>query len=224
MNEELDSQLSAMYDDELPAAECELLARRLSRDELLKARWGRYAVIGSAIRAERNVSLSVNLSSRVRAAIEHDAPLAAVPAPSRRAAAVGGIRWWQPVAGVGVAAGVAALSLLWLRGQAPEVAVAETSTPAPLVLVDNTATTPVNSPESYVTPVNTEPPGFMPTAELANYVVAHSEVSAPFTRRNLLSALMASESGTVNEPDESASGSPSDSSIEASKSDVQKAQ
>ena len=32
MNEELDSQLSAMFDNELPAAECELLARRLSRD------------------------------------------------------------------------------------------------------------------------------------------------------------------------------------------------
>jgi len=27
MNEELDSQLSAMFDDELPAVECELLAR-----------------------------------------------------------------------------------------------------------------------------------------------------------------------------------------------------
>ena len=31
MNEELDSQLSAMFDDELPQAECELLALRLSR-------------------------------------------------------------------------------------------------------------------------------------------------------------------------------------------------
>ena len=37
MNEELDSQLSAMFDDELPPAECELLARRLSRDDALKA-------------------------------------------------------------------------------------------------------------------------------------------------------------------------------------------
>ena len=45
MNEELDSQLSAMFDDELPTVECELLARRLSRDEALKARWGRYAVV-----------------------------------------------------------------------------------------------------------------------------------------------------------------------------------
>ena len=46
MNEELDSQLSAMFDDELAPEQCELLARRLSRDEQLKARWGRYAVIG----------------------------------------------------------------------------------------------------------------------------------------------------------------------------------
>ena len=42
MNEELDSQLSAMFDDELPAAECELLARRLSRDEQLKAQIGKH--------------------------------------------------------------------------------------------------------------------------------------------------------------------------------------
>ena len=36
-NEELDSQLSAMFDDELPEPECELLARRLARDEGLAA-------------------------------------------------------------------------------------------------------------------------------------------------------------------------------------------
>ena len=40
MNEELDSQLSAMFDDELPAAECELLARRLSRDEAAQGTLG----------------------------------------------------------------------------------------------------------------------------------------------------------------------------------------
>ncbi len=53
MNEELDSQLSAMFDDELPEDQCQLLARRLSRDDALKARWRRYAVMGAAIRAER---------------------------------------------------------------------------------------------------------------------------------------------------------------------------
>ncbi|HEY2590491.1 MAG TPA: sigma-E factor negative regulatory protein [Steroidobacteraceae bacterium] len=53
-NEELDSQLSAMFDDELPEPECELLARRLARDEGLKARWGRYAVIAACLRMERD--------------------------------------------------------------------------------------------------------------------------------------------------------------------------
>jgi hypothetical protein len=37
----------------------------------------------------------------------------------------------------------------------------------------------------------------VPSTELANYVVAHSEFSSPVTRRNLLSAFMASESGTA---------------------------
>ena len=47
----------------------------------------------------------------------------------------------------------------------------------------------------------------VPTAELANYVIAHSEFSAPMSRRNLLSALVASESaneaGTGETRDES---------------------
>ena len=58
----------------------------------------------------------------------------------------------------------------------------------------------------------------MPTAELANYVVAHSEYSAPMSRRNLISALIASESGTV-----SASGQSEDATeetVEISRSSV----
>ena len=43
----------------------------------------------------------------------------------------------------------------------------------------------------------------VPTAELANYVVAHSEFSGPVSRRNLLSALIASESGTAGSESES---------------------
>src|SRR6202007_2897207 len=65
MKEELDSQLSAMFDDELASAECELLARRLSRDGELRARWERYAVIAAAIRAERGVRLNARVARRV---------------------------------------------------------------------------------------------------------------------------------------------------------------
>jgi hypothetical protein len=52
-------------------------------------------------------------------------------------------------------------------------------------------------PDSYVVPKNTARRLVVPSTELANYVVAHSEFSSPVTRRNLLSAFMASESGTT---------------------------
>ena len=200
MNEELDSQLSAMFDDELPAAECELLARRLSRDEQLKARWGRYAVIGATIRAERGVRLNAGLARRVSAAISSEPVLAAEPVaqPKKQWAN----RWWQPVASAAAVAGVAAVSIFWMRSQSPEStsvmaqadAPAVAQTPAAGVVAANVVN---GEPESYVVPKNTARRLVVPSTELANYVVAHSEFSSPVARRNLLSAFMASESGTT---------------------------
>ena len=51
-------------------------------------------------------------------------------------------------------------------------------------------------PDSYVVPKPSGRRSMVYGTELANYVVAHSEFSSPMTRRNLLSALMAGESGT----------------------------
>src|SRR4029079_12384862 len=71
--DERDSQLSAMFDGELPAAECELLARRLVRDDALRAQWSRYAVIGAALRKERGVKLDDRIARRVQAQIAEEA-------------------------------------------------------------------------------------------------------------------------------------------------------
>lgn len=194
MNEELDSQLSAMFDDELPPAECELLARRLSRDGELKARWGRYAVMGAAIRAERGVRLNAPVAGRVSAVLLAEPEFGAQAGVAARR---GSVRWWQPLAGAAVAAGVAAASILWLRAQAPlgesSPLVADThSTPSEQLAVVSPAAA---APDSYVTPA--APPAtravVAPGTELANYVVAHSMYSAPVARRNLLSAFMTSE-------------------------------
>jgi sigma-E factor negative regulatory protein RseA len=200
MNEELDSQLSAMFDDELPPAECELLARRLSRDEQLKARWGRYAVIGAAIRAEHDVRLDARLPQRVKAAISAEPALAAAPAAKRSARLLS--KWWQPVAGLAVAASVAAVAILWLRaqsvpglseptpGQPSAGQAALTQTAARSRAPDNATT---GEPDSYVVPQTPERRVVVPTTELANYVVAHSEFSSPVTRRNLLSSLVSND-------------------------------
>jgi len=199
MNEELDSQLSAMFDDELPAEECQLLARRLSRDAELKARWGRYAVMGAAIRAERGVRLNAAVAGRVSAVLRAEPELGARAASGRAR-----VSWWQPLAGAAVAASVAAASILWLRAQAPlengplTAQIPQTQPPAPKALHPQT-----QGPDSYVTPAAPARPAVVvPSTELANYVVAHSMFSTPVARRNLLSAFMTSEPAPVEDPPE----------------------
>ena len=199
MNEELDSQLSAMFDDELPPAECELLARRLSRDEQLKARWGRYAVVGAVIRAERGLRLNAPLAGRVSAVLLAEPELGSVAAPPPPR---GRVRWWQPLAATAVAASVAAVSIVWLRAQSPLAGppLAQLAVPAPTT-VPVSATLqagPVVAAGSYVVPRPAKAaPMTVPSTELANYVVAHSVFSSPVAGRNLLSAFMTSETGTA---------------------------
>ena len=204
MNEELDSQLSAMFDDELAPGECELLARRLSRDEQLKARWGRYAVIGAAIRSERGVRLNAPLAGRVSAVILEE-PALATAHTARRS----GVRWWQPVAAAAGAVGVALVSILWLRAQTPLAGAPLSAylTAPSAATVPGAAVVPAaaaGAPDSYVVPRAPAVRAMVPSTELANYVVAHSVFSSPVTRRNLLSAFMSSESGAAAEqpPDE----------------------
>ena len=207
MNEELDSQLSAMFDDELPAAECELLARRLSRDEELRGRWSRYAAIGATIRAEGGARLNAELARRVSVAISAEPPVVAEPAPpparlpSRRFAS----RLWAPVGGVAVAASVAAAAILWVRfesapdGQVIAQAVPTGTGSAAVGQGADSAVAANTSDNSYVVPKTIARRSIVPSTQLANYVVAHSEFSSPVNRRNLLSALMASE-GTAGVP------------------------
>jgi sigma-E factor negative regulatory protein RseA len=247
---EYDTQLSAMFDDELVPSECELLARRLSRDEQLKRQWARYALIGAVMRAEplrpRRVGPTGRLAGsgvaeRVALALAADA--APALAGGRRSArpdapnAGRSSRWLRPLAGLGVAAGVAAVSVLWLQsanrvlpGAAPVASVASNSAPALGMPATSAAATTVaatypsgpsssaagasapgaseivvapaagsllaaaaREPESYVVPMPASRLPAAPVAQLANYVVAHSEYSTPLTRRSLLSALVAAE-------------------------------
>jgi sigma-E factor negative regulatory protein RseA len=202
MNEELDSQLSAMFDDELPAAECELMARRLSRDEDLKSRWSRYAAIGATIRSEGGVRLNSTLAARVNAVLTAEPPTTitepvpvAVEERQRPRPRVFASRWWAPVGGVAVAASVAAAAILWVRFESPAqdgqiLASRAGANGGPVAVATNT-------PDSYVVPKTLPRRSIVPSTQLANYVVAHSEFSSPVSRRNLLSALMASESGTA---------------------------
>lgn len=246
--DERDSQLSAMFDGELPDSECELLARRLSRDPALKQQWARYSLIGAVIRDEpvhaRRAAggrLDAGIAARLAATIEaedaaqagtlqsdqsatgEDASAAAQAARLTGTSGAAG-RWARPATGIAIAASVAALSVFWLQGRSPatapvvarsadvvarEAASGDVEVIAPPASTRGVAAEVVvagngypasgaraagsGEPESYVVPLPSESRGVAPPAQLANYVVAHSEYSAPLSRRSLLSALVASD-------------------------------
>jgi negative regulator of sigma E activity len=211
--EELESQLSAMFDGELPATECELLARRLARDEQLRERWGRYAAIGACIRGEPGVRLHGTLATKVSAALKQEEVQDGTPAQDLRKRGFF-TPWVTSLAGLASAAAVAAVAILWLRSEAP-VMVAHVMVQAPPAGQPVVQTVPppaaqlaaVNSaarvrqshePDSYVTPAAVaQTPVLVPPTELANYIVAHSAYSAPLMRRNALSALVAGDTAAA---------------------------
>jgi negative regulator of sigma E activity len=213
--EEGASQLSAMFDGELPAAECELLSRRLARDEQLRARWARYALIGAAMRSEPVAAVSGDFSRRVGAAIDGGAATGVSGRPGRN------LPWMRNLAlGAGVAAGVAGAAIFVLRS---EVLLQDQAlsayTPTAVRMAGPAAAAPAmqfaasaamaqgvsREPLSYVVPLNVSSSDQALPASLANYMVAHSEYSSPLLRRGLISALVASDMAESVKP--GASGS-----------------
>ena len=156
--DERDSQLSAMFDGELSAAECELLARRLTRDDALRAQWSRYSKIGAALRAERGVKLHDRVALRVQAQIAQEASYddstageanvarAAALATAAKSAGTASDRWMRfarPMLGAGIAAGVAVMSIVWMQGSSEETLLASNPVPDTVTLAPETVGTTV---------------------------------------------------------------------------------
>jgi sigma-E factor negative regulatory protein RseA len=189
MTDAVNEQLSACLDGELPAAELDLLLKRLERNPELREALGRYTAIGEAMRHGRPAVASRSFADKVMASIEQEPATA-----SRRVSRVPPVlmRSLRPIAGVGVAATVAALAIFSVQrtGEAPQaIAVNEPAT-APAVVAQN-----VDDGSSYVVPTTTPQPVFVPATRLTNYVVAHSEYSSPLARRSVLTGVLAEDDG-----------------------------
>jgi sigma-E factor negative regulatory protein RseA len=222
VKDELESQLSAMFDGELPAAECELLSRRIDRDEKLRARWARYVLIGASMRYEPVATASALFAGRVSSALAVlDRPTAQT---SRRARLQPPKLVWQSALAASLVVAVAGLSITMLRTAAlNSVAVNLGADRAPADpgavhsarAVQSASTVPAaltaapSAPWSYVTPAgNDRLSTFMPLrSELTDYIVAHSDYSTPLMRPDLLSALVSAEQRSDDEsPADGASG------------------
>jgi sigma-E factor negative regulatory protein RseA len=196
MSEQIREQVSAFLDGELPSSETELLLKRLTRDAELRESFGRYGLIGEAVRGAAQTHLTKGFSARVNRAIDGE-PLVAVDA----ARPAGAARWWRPLAGAAVAAGVAAIAVVALqqRAGAPRLAAVPAATTAPANAAALATALPVVAKNhealSYTVPATlAEAPTALPAARLTNYVFAHSKYSSFLDQRNVLS-------GLITEPD-----------------------
>jgi len=197
MSEQIREQVSAFLDGELPDSETELLLKRLTRDGELRESFGRYALIGEAVRGPSFSLMTKGFAGRVNLAIDGEPIPANGQVPQPRAP-----RWWRPFAGAAVAAGVAAVAVVALQQRA----VAPTlRAPAQSAVLAQSGVAVQASREaiSYTVPATSPAaPAAMPSARLTNYVFAHSKYSSGLAQRGVLADLLIEadeQQPTVNE-------------------------
>src|ERR1700674_5251269 len=200
MSEQILEQVSAFLDGELPNAETELLLKRLTRDAELRESFGRFAMIGEALRGQGSHILAGGFASRVNLAIDGEPSQVAAHAQQSRVA-----RWWRPLAGVTVAAGVAAVAIVALQQRAvspglpgASALTAQGNRVAPnMVAAQNASLQGGGGPRealSYTVPASpADAPLAVASGRLTNYVFAHSKYSLGLGQRSVLADLLIEE-------------------------------
>jgi sigma-E factor negative regulatory protein RseA len=188
MSEQIREQVSAFLDGELPNTETELLLKRLTRDGELRESFGRYALIGEALRGAGSHLLTRGFAARVNLAI--DGEPAQVPGHVHQARAS---RWWRPLAGVTVAAGVATVAIVALQQRAisPGLRAASAPTAQNAGVPQSSAAAGAREALSYTVPVRSaDVPAALAPGRLTNYVFAHSKYSLGLGQRGVLADLL----------------------------------
>ena len=176
-------RLSALIDDELASREQSMLLARLCRDPASRGKFGRYALIGNAMRAGKDDFLATGLAGNVSAELDGVAAYQGGPG-------IGNHRLLRPLLGFAVAAGVAALAIINLPGAglllnggrdsgSPDIA--GTAGPSYTVPPDSASIT--RAPRV--------------SARLASYLMDPSEFSPSPVRRNVLYEIIGREDATA---------------------------
>jgi sigma-E factor negative regulatory protein RseA len=199
MSEQIREQVSAFLDGELPNTETELLLKRLTRDSELRESFGRYALIGEALRGAGPHILTRSFALGVNLVIDGEPAHAAGHTQQARAS-----RWWRPLAGVTVAAGVATVAIVALQQRAisPGLPVASAPSTQNLAAPQNVSATPNGAAVrgggggprealSYTVPsISADAPTSIAPARLTNYMFAHSKYSSGLGQRGVLADLL----------------------------------
>jgi len=179
MNRTIEEQLSALLDGELPAEEEVLLLKRLGRDSAHRETLARYSLIGDFLRGNIADPAILGVSERVRAALDNEqAYRSAEQPPAEQPIGWSGLR--RGIAGIGIAASIAAIALISLNG------VDELQSPAPQSLAQSQVTFEPSRDEdfSYTVPSSDSVRRTVITpARLTGYLVSHSEYANGLSRQ-----------------------------------------
>jgi sigma-E factor negative regulatory protein RseA len=190
MTEQINDQISAFIDNELPDDESALLVRRFERDSEARARAMRYTLIGAAMRGELLEPHPSVLRQRVAAALS-GATLGAPKGRQRQA-----LRYGAPLARIGIAAAVAFVAIGTLRWL--------TDVEAPANVDQFLAVeTPGPSEPFYVVPENTDQASTLAPITLApitltTYLMHHSEYASQLARNSVSSNMIGAATEAVD--------------------------
>lgn len=184
--------LSALIDNELASREQPLLLARICGDQASQAKFGRYSLIGNAMRVGHGDMLAIGLAERVSVELDEEAA-------HRGGAGIGNHRLTRPLIGIAVAAGVAALAIISLPGAGI------------LLESDSSGIASADNP-SYIVPPSSAPLNVEPrvTVRLTNYLIEHSEFSPSPVRRNVLYEIIGQEDATADPENQAGSATQSE--------------
>lgn len=185
MTDQINDQISAFIDNELPDDESALLVRRFERDSEARARAMRYTLIGSALRGELLEPHPSVLRQRLAAALS--GTMSGVARGKQREA----LRFGAPLLRLGIAAAVAVVAigtLRYLNDVAPPLESAGVTPPDTELLAR----------DSYVVPAVTDQTRTGAPITLTTYLMHHSEYASQLARTSASSNMVGAAMDVVD--------------------------
>ncbi|MCG8426640.1 MAG: sigma-E factor negative regulatory protein [Chromatiales bacterium] len=191
MTDNTQQNLSALLDDELSPSEVDHLLEQMNKDQALRQAWGRYHLIGDAIRGEQTQTEVFSIAARVHESLQSEPAIVSKPKPVTQESTKreGNVHWFKPAVGVALAASVAGAAVMIM----PDFALNPDSTNQPSQLANTNSVPTVsksatlqqvaaNRPQGYVLSSGTRWKNLsQPEIEskLNRYLINHNELASP---------------------------------------------